>query len=230
MSESLSYEGWAIVEVFGHRRLAGLVRQVNQFGTVMMRIDIPKDKDTFEAAQFYGGAALFSVTPCTKEAAREENTPRPIARYALPNREERPINLDHWNDDQREFMDDDELEPAPKKCHSPGCVQTATHGLGGLPTHCWSHAGDYPECTPVDPLCQSAGCNELSTHGTHRPIFCKEHAGDLPLYMEAPTPGLEPTHPRVNNGLQRVDDEDGTPSSATGNSERQNTDLDGETL
>lgn len=36
-----SYEGWAIVELMGHRRIAGRVSQAEQYGTAMLRIDIP---------------------------------------------------------------------------------------------------------------------------------------------------------------------------------------------
>ena len=35
------FEGWAIVELMGHRRLAGYVQQAEMFGTVLLRIDVP---------------------------------------------------------------------------------------------------------------------------------------------------------------------------------------------
>lgn len=60
---------FAIVEVFGHRRLIGRIQEVEQYGTKMLRIDIPKGGD-FEqgfVTQLYGGGSLFSVTPCTLE-------------------------------------------------------------------------------------------------------------------------------------------------------------------
>lgn len=39
-----TYEGWAILELMGHRRLAGYVREVELAGTGMIRLDIPKGR------------------------------------------------------------------------------------------------------------------------------------------------------------------------------------------
>ncbi len=77
---------YAIVEVFGHRRLVGEVREVEQYGAKMLRIDIPKDGDFANGVttQFYGGASLFSITPCDLQTARRMNEPyRPAAKYSL---------------------------------------------------------------------------------------------------------------------------------------------------
>jgi hypothetical protein len=57
---------YAIVEVFGHRRHAGRVVEVEKFGTKLLRIDIPKDGN-FEigfTTLMYGGPSIFSYTPC----------------------------------------------------------------------------------------------------------------------------------------------------------------------
>jgi hypothetical protein len=80
-------ETWGLVEIFGHRRHYGRVREVEKFGTVMLCVDVPgtdhrplldgEEKfDTF----LYGGAAIFSFTPMTEEAARkwaDNERPRP---------------------------------------------------------------------------------------------------------------------------------------------------------
>lgn len=42
VTETSAYEGWAIVELMGHRRLAGYVRQAEQFGVAMLRLDVPE--------------------------------------------------------------------------------------------------------------------------------------------------------------------------------------------
>lgn len=80
-------EIWACVEIFGHRKHYGRVREVERFGTKMLRVDVPtadhrplldgEEKfDTF----LYGGSAIFSFTPMTEEAARkwaDNDRPRP---------------------------------------------------------------------------------------------------------------------------------------------------------
>lgn len=78
---------WAIVEIFGHRSHAGRIQEVERFGTKMLRIDVPGDGDAVYATHFYGGASIFSLRPCTEEAARkvaEYERPRPYASLALP--------------------------------------------------------------------------------------------------------------------------------------------------
>lgn len=79
-------EIWACVEIFGHRKHYGRVREVERFGTKMLRVDVPTGPTTplLEAERFdtflYGGAAIFSFTPMTEEAARkwaESERPKP---------------------------------------------------------------------------------------------------------------------------------------------------------
>lgn len=66
---------WAIVEVFGHRKHAGRIREEERFGAKMLRIDVPTvERDTAAdqgspalkvtgwATRYYGGGSLFSLT------------------------------------------------------------------------------------------------------------------------------------------------------------------------
>jgi hypothetical protein len=83
------YEGWAVVELMGHRRLAGYVREAAAFGTSLLRVDVPGDDPAIAfATQYYGGGSIYALTPCTEEIARSlskhtRETPAAIA-YALP--------------------------------------------------------------------------------------------------------------------------------------------------
>lgn len=73
-----AYEGWAVLEVMGHRRLAGYVTEVTQFGARMIRIDVPAEDDGQPVTQFYGGPSIFCVSPVSEESARA------VARYCHP--------------------------------------------------------------------------------------------------------------------------------------------------
>lgn len=80
------FEGWAILELMGHRRVAGYVREVSFAGTALARVDIPGD-DGPSFSQFYGGSSIYCMTPCTEEAARgvaRANRPEPVHSYELP--------------------------------------------------------------------------------------------------------------------------------------------------
>ncbi|MDH2310376.1 hypothetical protein [Methylobacterium brachiatum] len=85
---------WAIVEVMGHRRHVGRVREEERYGTRMLRVDVPIDGDPDAKGwrtHFYAGSALFGETPCTRDAALAANRPyEPPARLALPHRGEDP--------------------------------------------------------------------------------------------------------------------------------------------
>jgi len=62
-----AYEGWAIVELMGHRMLAGRVAEVEQYGVKQLQLNIyDKTGEQPEVTQFYGGAAVYCVTPTTE--------------------------------------------------------------------------------------------------------------------------------------------------------------------
>lgn len=94
MTDAADQIGWAIVELMGHRRLAGHVTEVELAGAKVLRIDIP-DGDGF-TTQFYGGGALYCLTPTSEATARAAAAasarPEPIHRWELPS--PRPDDLD----------------------------------------------------------------------------------------------------------------------------------------
>lgn len=84
-----AYEGWAIVELMGHRRLGGRVGEAEAYGAKLLRLDVPKTgtSDEWIATQFYGGSAIYCVTPCDEETARRvaaSNQPAPVHHWQLP--------------------------------------------------------------------------------------------------------------------------------------------------
>lgn len=86
------YEGWAILELMGHRKLAGYVRPATIVGAGVIRIDVPKpldqpQDDPIQATQFYSPSALYCLTPVTETMARNLSKmyqPEPVSRWELP--------------------------------------------------------------------------------------------------------------------------------------------------
>ncbi|HET9954143.1 MAG TPA: hypothetical protein VFQ61_06550 [Polyangiaceae bacterium] len=105
-----SFEGWAILELMGHRRLAGRVQEVEQFGAKMCRIDVP-GAEADQATQFYNGSAVYCLTPTTEETARrfaQVNRPGPVALWELlPPVKAEPRDLDTSDDLSSTDADDD---------------------------------------------------------------------------------------------------------------------------
>ncbi|MEN5084305.1 hypothetical protein ABE438_17630 [Bosea sp. TWI1241] len=102
---------WMVVEIFGHRRHVGRVREEDRFGARMLRVDVPRvegEAVTGWASHFYGGGSIFSVTPTDEASALRAN--RPYARpspVALPapyredeDEDEFPEHDDHQDEDE----------------------------------------------------------------------------------------------------------------------------------
>lgn len=115
------YEGWAILELMGHRRLAGFIAEATIAGGAMLRIDVPGDEDNAPATQFYGNAAIYAITPTTEEIARAlaaRERPRPVDAWELsPLR--RPAVLEagtrEYEDEPDDYDDqDDEGDDDPE--------------------------------------------------------------------------------------------------------------------
>lgn len=81
---------WAIVEIYGHRKHAGRVREEERFGAKMLRIDIPVKGDAVAwETHYYGGSSIFSYTLTDEDSVMRANKPyEPAARYRLPAPEE----------------------------------------------------------------------------------------------------------------------------------------------
>lgn len=87
MSDDSAFEGWAILELMGHRRLAGYLSEQEVAGAAFVRVDVPGDGEDPVATQLYSASAVYCITPTTEEVARAVATnhkPRPVARWELP--------------------------------------------------------------------------------------------------------------------------------------------------
>lgn len=86
-----TFEGWAILELMGHRRLAGFLSEAQIGGASFVRIDVPSADPTGEAApnvatQFYSPSAVYCITPTTEALARKvaaTSAPAPVTEWEL---------------------------------------------------------------------------------------------------------------------------------------------------
>lgn len=82
------FASWAILELMGHKRLAGYVTEQSLAGSGFIRIDIPElrlpDEIVDAATQFYSPGAVYCITPTTESTARAlVARPRPVYEYEL---------------------------------------------------------------------------------------------------------------------------------------------------
>lgn len=101
------FKEWAIVELLGHVRIAGLVTEVEKFGSKLGRIDIPNGEGF--TTQFFNGSSLYRLTPTTEEiacAVATNTQPEPVHRWELPRLNSAPPNAIDADDE-----DDDDDDP-----------------------------------------------------------------------------------------------------------------------
>ena len=77
--DTTQVEMWAVVELMGHGRTAGVIRTESLGG--LIRVDVPVD-DGFRT-EFYGAGAIYSIKAVSEEIARA---------YALPHRDIVPLD------------------------------------------------------------------------------------------------------------------------------------------
>lgn len=86
-TDAEGFEGFAVLEVMGHRRLGGYVREVALAGAGFLRIDVPDTWGLPPMTQFYSPSSIYCLTPTTEEiakAAMSLGQPEPVQRWELP--------------------------------------------------------------------------------------------------------------------------------------------------
>lgn len=114
MESVTPFESWAILELMGHRKLAGFVREAEIASGKFLRIDSPMGDGT-STTQFYSSGSVYCITPTTEELCREwahNNRPEPVHRYELKAPPAPPVDAvtDGVNRDIPEDDQDDQDE------------------------------------------------------------------------------------------------------------------------
>lgn len=77
------FESWAVVELFGHTKIAGRVSEETIGGCSFIRVDVPEHEGQPAFTKYLGNAAIYSMTPTSEE----------FARAALKQIRTRPVNI-----------------------------------------------------------------------------------------------------------------------------------------
>lgn len=83
--QELKEIGWSVLELMGHRRIAGFVKEELIANSVMLRIDMETADGPM--TQYYGGSSVYCITPTTEELAKafaSKITVQPVNRWELP--------------------------------------------------------------------------------------------------------------------------------------------------
>lgn len=78
---------WAIVDLFGHQRIAGMVSEQTIAGGAFVRVDVPDVGDDRGYTRFFGASAIYSISPVSEDIATRmarRVSGVPVAAYELP--------------------------------------------------------------------------------------------------------------------------------------------------
>lgn len=81
MQQTEKFDLWAVVELFGHTKIAGKCTEQNIAGTNMLRVDVPETTQQPAFTRFFGSSAIYAINPV------DENT----CRYYAERFEQKPI-------------------------------------------------------------------------------------------------------------------------------------------
>lgn len=122
-----AFDGWAIVELLGHRVRYGRASEVTMFGEAFCKIEIPSEPP---AVEFYSGKALYGIRPASEESIRAYHAPRKLLAAALAPHESAGIDVDEFDADtggrHDDEPDDDEGDDQELRCG--GCRMSIRFG------------------------------------------------------------------------------------------------------
>lgn len=91
---------WAIVEMFGHQRVAGLISEITFGGCNFVRVDVPQVGSTPGFTKMLGQGAIYCINFVSEEIARGSasyNRSVPVQSYEMPQLSHRPDNEEEWS-------------------------------------------------------------------------------------------------------------------------------------
>jgi hypothetical protein len=75
------FEQWAIVELLGHNKIAGLCTEQSIAGTNMLRVDVPDTETQPSFTKFFSGSSIYAINPVSED----------VVRYTANNLQKKPI-------------------------------------------------------------------------------------------------------------------------------------------
>ena len=78
--ENQKFESFALIELFGHNRMAGKVTEQTIGGSSFIRVDVPETEHQPSFSRILNPSAIFAINPVTEEVVKElakniNNTP-----------------------------------------------------------------------------------------------------------------------------------------------------------
>lgn len=85
--EPIRFEQRALIELFGHNRIAGLVSEQTLGGGAFVRVDVPAVNGDHGYTKLFGNGAIYGMTFVTEAVARAAvgaYCSKPVSEYDIP--------------------------------------------------------------------------------------------------------------------------------------------------
>ncbi|HCT62061.1 MULTISPECIES: hypothetical protein [Acidobacterium] len=79
-------EMWALVELFGHNRIAGRVSEAEIGAGSLIRVDVPQIGERAPLTKYYNVKSIYGITPVDEETAlrmAKDLRPEPVSEFSL---------------------------------------------------------------------------------------------------------------------------------------------------
>lgn len=86
MEKNNTFEAWALVELFGHTKIAGKVSEQQIAGSSFVRVDVPKTSTQPEFTRTFNPSAVYAFNWCTEEMVNmyaERIDEKPVTVYDI---------------------------------------------------------------------------------------------------------------------------------------------------
>jgi hypothetical protein len=102
--EEPKQEQFAVVEMMGHRKIAGAIKQSELAPGALIRVDVFGAHGEIERTEHVGSSAIYDITICSEQTAKAAaiaHSPTPSFAYdILRERPERQLAMGFGDDDQ----------------------------------------------------------------------------------------------------------------------------------
>lgn len=71
MAENNGFDTYALVELFGHQKIAGRVTEQVIAGQGFVRVDVPETSRAGSFTRLFGPGAIYSITPISEELVKQ---------------------------------------------------------------------------------------------------------------------------------------------------------------
>ena len=106
--EQEAKEMWALVELFGHNRIAGKVTEAEIGSGALIRVEVPAVKDREALTKYYNVKAIYGITPVDEATAKrmaESIDAAPVNSYSIDREIERRKMLVAGDEDEGSDLD-----------------------------------------------------------------------------------------------------------------------------